>query len=51
MKYSEEMLSYLVQRVEALTAENRRLESANNQLTQELQQCQQREIHLVAQKR
>ena len=51
MGYSEDMLGYLVKRIEALTAENQKLVSANNQLTQELQQCQQREIHLVAQKR
>lgn len=45
------MLSYLVARVEALTKENRKLEVKVNELNLELHECQQREIHLVAQKR
>jgi len=48
---ANEIQIYLVQRIEALTNENKRLNLQVNELTLELHQCQQREIHLVAQKR
>jgi hypothetical protein len=48
---TEEMQIFMAQRIEALTNENKRLNSQVNELILELHQCQQREIHLVAQKR
>jgi uncharacterized coiled-coil protein SlyX len=51
MSFDRQLIEYLNQRVEAQREEILRLEAEVSSLKNEIEQCQQREIALVAQKR